>query len=85
MEVGVYRKGNGRYAGFIPFLHGTTAVFLAIGSLLFHFLPREVEKGSLFHLTGLPLLTSIILKQVSQYLEFWIKTITCKYGYIYLF
>lgn len=32
---------------------------------------------------GLPLLTLIILMQVSQYLEFWIKIITCRCGFIY--
>lgn len=32
---------------------------------------------------GLPLLTLIILIQVSQYLEFWTKIITCRCGYIY--
>lgn len=39
MEVDVCPKGHRQHRGFIPFLQGTTAGFLAISSLLFLFLP----------------------------------------------
>jgi len=38
-EVGACPTRHRQCAGFIPFLQGTAAGFLAIGSLLFHFLP----------------------------------------------